>query len=103
MKISLAKGVNKVKENPNNVNRKDAVLKMLIDAGFHNQQKPAYRLWKLKESVATLYVRTYEDKLQCMMFGDFDPYIYKTIKFEDVIKRVDCGENIFQILLKDTV
>ena len=101
MKISLAKAVNKVKVNTNQVDRKDVVLKMLLDAGFHNQQKPAYRLWKLKDSIATLYVRTYEDKLQCMMFGDFDPYVYNTIKFEDVIKRVDCGESLFVILLSD--
>ena len=83
--------------------KKEKVLKMLLDSGFHNAQKPKYRLWKLKGSESTLYIRSYDDKLECLIFGDFDPYVYLRIKYEEVLKRIDCGENIFQILLKDKI
>lgn len=81
----------------------EKLAKMLLDIGFHNQQKGAYRLWKLKQSIATLYVRTYSDRLECYMLGDFDPYVYLRLKYEDVFKRLDLGESLLVILLSDNI
>lgn len=98
MKLTLAvsKDPKEVKAN----NNKDKVLKLLIDNGFHNQQKQGYRLWKLKESISTLYIRTFEDRLQCVLYDDFDPHVYMSVKYNDLLKRLE-EENLFVILLSD--
>lgn len=96
MKLNLSLSKETVKIN----NTKEKVLKLLLDNGFHNQQLKGYRLWKLRESISTLYIRTFEDRLQCVLYGDFDPHVYMTIKYVDLLKRLEF-ENLFVILLSD--
>lgn len=81
--------------------KRDKFEELLRKNGFKAKQDIRYKLWRLAESDGTLYVRTFENKIQCMMYGDFDPHVYLTLKYEDIEKRLGNGENIFVILLSD--
>jgi hypothetical protein len=81
--------------------KKEFFENLLKNNSFKSKQEVKYKLWRLEESTSTLYIRTYENKIQCVLYGDFDPHIYLTLKYEDVEKRLGNGENLFIILLSD--
>lgn len=101
MKTFDLKNLNKSTDKPNS--KKDFFETLLKNNNFKSKQEVKYKLWRLEQSTSTLYIRTYETKIQCVLYGDFDPHIYLTLKYEDVEKRLNNGENLFIILLSDNV
>ena len=81
--------------------KREKFEELLRKNNFKGKQELSYKLWRLADSTSTLYVRTYENKIQCVLYGDFDPHVYLSLKYEDIEKRFALGENIFVILLSD--
>jgi len=98
-----------MKFNINNLNvsgnkttpKREKFEELLRKNNFKAKQEPSYKLWRLADSTSTLYIRTYETKIQCVLYGDFDPHVYMSLKYEEIEKRLAVGENIFVILLSD--
>lgn len=86
-----------VKEVSNNLSQVETIFR---NNDFVFKKESKYLLGKLKDSDSTLYIRLYKDKLECLLYGDFDPHVYKRISYTDFLKRIK-EENIFLILLKD--
>lgn len=81
--------------------KREKFEELLRKNNFKAKQEPSYKLWRLAESTSTLYIRTYETKVQCILYGDFDPHVYMSLKYEEIEKRLGNGENLFIILLSD--
>jgi hypothetical protein len=81
--------------------RKVEFEKLLREAGFVCKITPTYNLWRLKDSVETLYVRTKDSRYECSFIGDWEAHTFKKQSYLDAFTQLNRGVSILVLLLSE--